>query len=70
MDTVTKISEVDKLQDSYTPAEVADILRVHKKTVYMWCENKVLPHYKFGLHIYVYKKDLEQFIADKKIETD
>ena len=53
----------------YTPDEIAEMLKVSKKTVYYWINKEKLKAIKVGNMWRVKKEDLEEFI-DAKIDDD
>jgi excisionase family DNA binding protein len=46
----------------YTLQEVADKLRVSRRTAYRWVKAKELPAYKLGGEFRVTERDLERFL--------
>ncbi|MEO0278017.1 MAG: helix-turn-helix domain-containing protein [candidate division WOR-3 bacterium] len=63
-DLESKLPELLKIED------IAQFLRVSKRTVYNWIEFGELPAYRFGLGkkgcIRVFKKDFLEFIRSRK----
>jgi excisionase family DNA binding protein len=55
----------------YTLREVADKLRVSRRTVYRWVQAKELPAYKLGGEFRITERDLECFLeARRTLSTD
>ncbi len=53
----------------YTPAEVADLLKTTRRTVYNWIEKGQLKSIKVGHLVRITKADLETFIG-QPIDND
>jgi excisionase family DNA binding protein len=52
-----------KVHETYlTPQEVADLLKVTRRTVYRWIESGELPVIRFGSAYRIAGHDLEDFI--------
>jgi excisionase family DNA binding protein len=52
-----------KVNETYlTPQEVADLLKVTRRTVYRWIESGELPVIRFGSAYRITESDLEDFI--------
>ena len=49
-----------------TVAEVADVLRVSKLTVWRYTESGKLPAYKFGRDLRIKKNELDAFIESRR----
>ena len=45
-----------------TPNEVADLLKVPTKTVWLWCRNETLPAVKIGKYWRIPRDELTAFI--------
>jgi excisionase family DNA binding protein len=55
----------------YTLREVAERLKVSRRTVYRWVQAKELPAYKLGGEFRVTERDLERFLeARRTLRTD
>jgi excisionase family DNA binding protein len=50
----------------YTLREVAEKLRVSRRTVYRWVQAKELPAYKLGGEFRVTERDLERFLEARR----
>jgi excisionase family DNA binding protein len=51
-------------------AEVAERLAIGAWAVYRFCEDGVLPHVRITNSIRVRPRDLEEFVAARRIESD
>ncbi len=47
----------------YTPAEVADMLKTTRRTVYKWIEQGKLKSVKAGKYVRIARDDLESFLG-------
>lgn len=47
----------------YTPAEVAEMLKTTRRTVYKWIEKGELKSFKAGKFVRIAHEDLEHFIG-------
>lgn len=47
----------------YTPAEVADMLKTTRRTVYKWIEQNKLKSVKAGKYVRIARDDLEAFLG-------
>lgn len=47
----------------YTPAEVAELLKTTRRTVYKWIERGDLKAFKVGKFVRIAKDDLEAFLG-------
>lgn len=59
-------SEFDSL---YTIAEVAEILRLSKWTVYRLVERRELAHVKFGRRVLFTKRGIQEFIESCELKA-
>jgi excisionase family DNA binding protein len=50
----------------YTLREVAEKLRVSRRTVYRWVQAKELPAYKLGGEFRITERDLEKFLEARR----
>jgi excisionase family DNA binding protein len=50
----------------YTLREVAEKLKVSRRTVYRWVQAKELPAYKLGGEFRVTERDLERFLEARR----
>jgi len=53
----------------YTPAEIADMLKTTRRTVYKWIEKGHLKSVKAGKLVRIKRADLEEFI-DQPLSDD
>ncbi|MGP4072753.1 helix-turn-helix domain-containing protein [Piscibacillus sp. B03] len=58
------------LPDFLTPQEVADLLGVHKNTVYNLCKSKELPSFKIGNNRRIRADALIEYIDKQEGSTD
>ncbi len=54
------------MDEFMTVAEVADVLRVSKLTVWRYTESGKLPAYKFGRDLRIKKNELDAFIESRR----
>ena len=52
-----------KMDAFYTPAEVAEMLKTTRRTVYKWIEKGELKSFKAGKLVRIASEDLEDFIG-------
>ncbi len=57
------------MEQFYTPAEVAELLKTTRRTVYKWIADGHLKSIKAGNLVRIPRSDLEEFIGHK-IEPD
>jgi excisionase family DNA binding protein len=50
----------------YTLPEVAEKLKVSRRTVYRWVQAGELPAYKLGGEFRITERDLEQFLEERR----
>ncbi len=50
----------------YTLPEIADKLKVSRRTVYRWVQGKELPAYKLGGEFRITERDLERFLEERR----
>jgi excisionase family DNA binding protein len=50
----------------YTLREVAEKLRVSRRTVYRWVQARELPAYKLGGEFRITERDLERFLKARR----
>jgi excisionase family DNA binding protein len=50
----------------YTLREVAEKLRVSRRTVYRWVQAKELPAYRLGGEFRITERDLERFLEARR----
>ena len=50
----------------YTLREVAEKLRVSRRTVYRWVQAKELPAYRLGGEFRITERDLEKFLEARR----
>lgn len=50
------------MEEYYTAEEAAELLRVHKLTIYRWIQMGKLPAFKVGAQYRIRRKDLEQVL--------
>ena len=51
-----------KPMEYLTPAEIAERLKVTRRTVYKWIDEGKLQAYKVGVNVRIKREDLEAFI--------
>ena len=49
-------------EDLLTVAQVAEMLQVSPKTIYMWCDLRIIPHYRLGGTIRFKVKEIEEWL--------
>ena len=49
-----------------TPSQVADLVQVDRRTVYMWVSEGKLKGYKFGSRVRIKESDLAAFMKPRK----
>jgi excisionase family DNA binding protein len=59
---MTAINSLPQLERLLSPEDVADILKVTKKTVYRYVRNKTLPHERVGPLIRIRPSELQKFL--------
>ena len=50
----------------YTLPEIAEKLKVSRRTVYRWVQGKELPAYKLGGEFRITERDLERFLEERR----
>lgn len=56
---------IERIRESYTIAQVAQLMRVSKRTATRWCTERKLTHYFVGGRFYVHKDDLNRYIKSR-----
>jgi excisionase family DNA binding protein len=47
----------------YTPRQIAELLQVRRRTVYIWIKDKKLSAVKAGKRVRIHKQALEEFLT-------
>jgi len=56
----------DNLSDIMTPPEVAKLLRISERKLYDMCKAKTIPSYQLGRLWRFNRRDLDEFIEQRK----
>jgi excisionase family DNA binding protein len=70
--TTKEVATMQVVEETYyTLQEVAEKLRVSRRTAYRWVKAKELPAYRLGGEFRVTERDLERFLeARRTLKTD
>src|SRR5688500_14014203 len=50
-------------------AEVAEILQLSKNTIYTKTHKKTIPHRKEGKKLLYYRKEIDEYLSERKVKT-
>jgi len=55
------------MAEFYSIQEIAEILKMSKRSIYRLVKTKALPAYKFGKEFRVDRQDFEDFLKQRKV---